>query len=272
MYGKSAVDFPRRIVCLTAETRGDRATLLGAGDRVVGVPGTARRPEAARGQAAGGRLHDLPRRPDPRARAGPGARVLGSAGATSCAELIRRRAWPCSAPTSARSTTSCGPSSSIGGALGREAGARALVLDMRDEITPGARVLARVARSAARLLRGVARSAHRGHPLGVGADRDRRAAATSSPSCASGERAASAWWIAAEVVRRDPQIILASWCGKPVDLAAIAARPGWDRISRGAGPASTRSTAPTSCAPGPSLLHGLRRIHEIMQDVLDARD
>src|SRR4029077_6064335 len=37
---------PRRIVCLTAETA-EIAFLLGAGDRVVGVPGTARRPEAA---------------------------------------------------------------------------------------------------------------------------------------------------------------------------------------------------------------------------------
>jgi len=35
-----------------------------------------------------------------------------------------------------------------------------------------------------------------------------------------------------ETVReRDPQIILASWCGKPVDTASIAARAGWDRIS-----------------------------------------
>src|SRR6266446_3358100 len=50
MYGTSRADFPRRIVCLTAETT-EIAYLLGAGDRVVGVPGTARRPEAAREQA-----------------------------------------------------------------------------------------------------------------------------------------------------------------------------------------------------------------------------
>src|SRR5881409_228569 len=50
MYGTSRADFPRRIVCLTAETA-EIAFLLGAGDRVVGVPGTARRPEAAREKA-----------------------------------------------------------------------------------------------------------------------------------------------------------------------------------------------------------------------------
>src|SRR2546425_11988443 len=46
MYGTSRAEFPRRIVCLTAETA-EIAFLLGAGDRIVGVPGTARRPEAA---------------------------------------------------------------------------------------------------------------------------------------------------------------------------------------------------------------------------------
>ena len=50
MYGKSAIEFPRRIVCLTAETA-EIAYLVGAGDRVVGVPGTARRPDAAREKA-----------------------------------------------------------------------------------------------------------------------------------------------------------------------------------------------------------------------------
>src|SRR5688572_21594922 len=50
MYGKAGVDFPRRIVCLTAETA-EIAYLVGAGDRVVGVPGTARRPPEAREKA-----------------------------------------------------------------------------------------------------------------------------------------------------------------------------------------------------------------------------
>src|SRR5947208_4166294 len=47
MYGKTGVDFPSRVVCLTAETA-EIACLVGAGDRVVGVPGTARRPDAVR--------------------------------------------------------------------------------------------------------------------------------------------------------------------------------------------------------------------------------
>src|SRR2546428_1300235 len=46
MYGTSRAEFPRRIVCLTAETA-EIAFLLGAGAGIVGFPGPARRPEAA---------------------------------------------------------------------------------------------------------------------------------------------------------------------------------------------------------------------------------
>ena len=54
MYGKSPVEFPRRIVCLSTE-HVEICYALGAGDRVVGVPGTARRPaEAAAKPRVGG--------------------------------------------------------------------------------------------------------------------------------------------------------------------------------------------------------------------------
>ncbi len=45
-------------------------------------------------------------------------------------------------------------------------------------------------------------------------------------------RAAPDRVVTAEQVRAaDPEIIFASWCGKPVDVAAIAARPGWRDIT-----------------------------------------
>ncbi|MBI2555585.1 MAG: cobalamin-binding protein, partial [Candidatus Rokubacteria bacterium] len=47
MYGRGPVEFPKRIVCLTAETA-EIVYALGAGDRIVGVPGTAQRPPEAR--------------------------------------------------------------------------------------------------------------------------------------------------------------------------------------------------------------------------------
>ena len=47
MYGKSPVTLPQRIVCLSAE-HVEICYALGAGERVVGVPGTAHRPPEAR--------------------------------------------------------------------------------------------------------------------------------------------------------------------------------------------------------------------------------
>jgi iron complex transport system substrate-binding protein len=69
-----------------------------------------------------------------------------------------------------------------------------------------------------------------------------------------------------EVARRDPQIILASWCGKPVDRALIAARPGWAAVSAVASGQIHEIPGEDVLAPGPSLMHGLRRIHEIIHD------
>ena len=34
-----------------------------------------------------------------------------------------------------------------------------------------------------------------------------------------------------DVVRRDPDIIIASWCGKPVRIEELRNRPGWDSVS-----------------------------------------
>jgi iron complex transport system substrate-binding protein len=70
----------------------------------------------------------------------------------------------------------------------------------------------------------------------------------------------------AEVVGRDPEIILASWCGKPVDAGAIAARPGWDAITAVRRGQIHELDGGDVLSPGPSLMVGLRRIHEIIQD------
>src|SRR3970282_726425 len=47
MYGKGSAGFPQRIVCLSSE-HVEICYALGAGERVVGVPGTAHRPPEAR--------------------------------------------------------------------------------------------------------------------------------------------------------------------------------------------------------------------------------
>jgi len=70
---------------------------------------------------------------------------------------------------------------------------------------------------------------------------------------------------AADVAARDPEIILASWCGKPIDAAAIAGRPAWDTVAAVAAGEIHEIAGEDVLSPGPSLVHGLRRIHEIIQ-------
>ena len=263
MYGKTAIDFPQRIVCLTAETA-EIAFLVGAGDRVVGVPGTARRPEAARERARVGGFttfrtdrilalepdlvlafsdlqNDIVARADRRRRGG----------ALHQPALLRRRA--------ARD-----PHDRRG--AGREPTPRAR--SCRTSATRSSRYREYSAGWPDRprvYFEEWMDPLDRRHPLGVGADRDRRRPATSSPSCARGAAPGSASSRPRRSSRRDPQIILASWCGKPVDPAAIAARPGWSAVAAVAAGQIHEIAGEDVLAPGPSLMHGLRRIHEIIQ-------
>jgi iron complex transport system substrate-binding protein len=262
MYGKSSVDFPRRIVCLTAETT-EIAFALGVGDRVVGVPGTARRPEAARERARVGGFTTfradkiLALRPDLVLAFSDLQRdVVGELIAAGVSVLC----------TNQRSFDEVlGAILVVGGALGREAAARELVADMRDEVTQ-IREYSSVWPDRPRVY-----FEEWMDPLisGIGWVSDlidlaggRDVFAELREHRAARERIVTP----EEVIRRDPQIILASWCGKPVDLAAIAARPGWSGLSAVAAAQIHEIAGEDVLAPGPSLMHGLRRIHEIIHD------
>jgi len=76
----------------------------------------------------------------------------------------------------------------------------------------------------------------------------------------------------AEVVARDPEVILASWCGKRVRGREIASRSGW------AGTSAVRDghvyEIPSDCIlqPGPaSLIEGVRQLHSVLAHVADAK-
>ena len=68
------------------------------------------------------------------------------------------------------------------------------------------------------------------------------------------------------VFSTNPEIILASWCGKSVDLPAICARPGFAKVE------AVRRGRVYSIDPekilqaGPQLLGGLKEIRKIIQD------
>jgi iron complex transport system substrate-binding protein len=70
----------------------------------------------------------------------------------------------------------------------------------------------------------------------------------------------------AEVARRDPEVIFASWCGKKVKKAAIRARPGWDATSAVRHDRIFEIKSTYILQPGPaSLTEGLQQMHAILK-------
>jgi iron complex transport system substrate-binding protein len=66
----------------------------------------------------------------------------------------------------------------------------------------------------------------------------------------------------AEVVRRDPEVVLASWCGKRVRIDAIRARPGWDRVAAVRADRVVEVDPITILQPGPAALtDGVDALH-----------
>ncbi len=261
MYGKSSADFPRRVVCLTSETA-EIAHLVGAGDRVVGVPGTARRPEAVKEKARVGGFTSF--RLDRILALEPDL-VLGFSDLQK--DVVRDLVGSGVAVlcTNQRSLDDVLQAILVvGGALGCAPEASALVADLRDEVNQ-VREYSSMWPDRPRVyfeewhdppiagIRWVSELIEIAGGRDVFAElRDRRAAAgrVVSPD---------------EVVRRDPQIILASWCGKPVDRAAIAERPGWQGVSAVVRGEIHEIDGGDILSPGPSLMVGLRRIHELVQ-------
>ena len=68
-----------------------------------------------------------------------------------------------------------------------------------------------------------------------------------------------------EVVRRAPDIILGSWCGKRFRPEKVAARPGWDAIPAVRDGQLHEIKSPIILQPGPAaLFDGLTEIHRII--------
>jgi iron complex transport system substrate-binding protein len=268
MYGKSPVTFPQRIVCLSAE-HVEICYALGAGERVVGVPGTAHRPPEARDKPRVGGFTTF--RVDRILALEPDlVLAFSDLQADVTAELIRA-GLPvfCTNPRSIDEILQS--ILMVGGLLGAEEAARALVADMHDEINQ-VREFSTMWPDRPRVyfeewhdplivgIRWVSELIELAGGRDVFAElRDRRSAR---------ERVVDA----AEVARRDPQIILVSWCGKPADLALVRGRPGWDRISAVREGRVHEVDGATLLSPGPALLSGLRTVHELVQQALDARD
>ena len=69
-----------------------------------------------------------------------------------------------------------------------------------------------------------------------------------------------------QVIARAPDVIIGSWCGKPVRPARIAGRPGWDRIPAVRDGHIYEVKSAVILQPGPAALtEGVRQIHSLLQ-------
>jgi iron complex transport system substrate-binding protein len=70
----------------------------------------------------------------------------------------------------------------------------------------------------------------------------------------------------AEVAARDPEVIVASWCGKAMKKRTIVERPGWAEMSAVRADRIYEIKSTYILQPGPaSLTDGVRRLHEILR-------
>jgi len=70
----------------------------------------------------------------------------------------------------------------------------------------------------------------------------------------------------AEVVVRNPDVIVASWCGKAMKKRTIVERPGWDRINAVRDDRIHEIKSTYILQPGPaSLTEGVAQLHDILK-------
>ncbi|WP_411883206.1 ABC transporter substrate-binding protein [Polaromonas sp. YR568] len=75
----------------------------------------------------------------------------------------------------------------------------------------------------------------------------------------------------AEIVRRNPDIILGSWCGKKFRPENVVAREGWDAVNAVRHQQLFEIKSPDILQPGPAALtDGVAKMHQIIRQWMDA--
>jgi len=264
VYGTPPAPYPQRIVCLSAETT-EIAFAVGAGERVVGVPGTAVRPPEARQRPRVGGFTTF--RLDRILSLAPDLVLAFSDLQADVVGDLVRAGVPVLALNQRSVADVFGAIRLIGGALGCDAGARGLIADMQDEIRQ-IREFSSVWPQRPRVYfeewddPPIAGIRWVSELIEVAGGQD------VFPELRERPDARGRVVDLAEVVRRAPQIVVASWCGKPVDLDAIRRRPGWEGLEAVREGRVHAVSSADFLAPGPSLLRGLRTLHDIVQSYI----
>ena len=72
-----------------------------------------------------------------------------------------------------------------------------------------------------------------------------------------------------QVIARAPEVIIGSWCGKPVRPARITARPGWDGVPAVKNGHIYEVKSTYILQPGPAALtEGVRQLHDVIRRVV----
>jgi iron complex transport system substrate-binding protein len=253
--------FPRRIVCLTDETT-ETLYLLGEQDRIVGISAYASRPKEARSKPRVSAFRDanfdkiLALRPDL-------VLAFSDVQAAITQELVRR-----GVTVMHFNQRSIAEILEMMAALARLVGRQAEGEKLIASLTRGLDQIAAAAKTFARRPRVYFEEWDDPLISGIEWVEELIEIAGGAPIFPELRRCGKAQdrvVDAAEVVKRDPEVILASWCGKKVKRDAIAGRPGWDQISAVRNGYVYEIEGDCILQPGPaSLTDGARQIHAIL--------
>jgi iron complex transport system substrate-binding protein len=251
--------YPTRIVCLTEETT-ETLYLLGQGDRVIGVSGYTVRPPEARQKPKISAF--LSARFDSIEALKPDlVLAFSDLQADLSAELVRRGIAVVT--FNQRSVAEILQMvRMLGGIVGCQSRAEALADDL-------ARGLDHIREASARLARPLRTFFEEwDDPLISGIQWVEELVEIAGgrpifPELSTARLARDRIVDPAEVVRRDPEIVFASWCGKRMKKSTIVNRPGWDQITAVRRDRIHEIKSTYILQPGPaSLTDGVRQLHD----------
>jgi len=259
--------YPERIVCLTEETT-ETLYLLGQGDRVVGVSGYTVRPPEARHKPKVSAFINA--KFDKIVGLGPDlVLAFSDLQADLVAELVRRGLNV--VVFNQRSVADILQMiRMLGGLVGCQNAAEQLAADLGADLD-------RIRQSASRFPRRLRVFFEEwDDPLISGIRWVEELVAIAGgepifPELASAALAKDRIVDAAEVARRDPEVIFASWCGKKMRKATIVSRPGWDQVRAVRDDRIFEIKSTYILQPGPaSLTEGVRQLHAILARETDS--
>jgi iron complex transport system substrate-binding protein len=260
----AAPPYPRRIVCLTEETT-ETLYRIGAGDLVVGVSGYTVRPKEARKKPRISTFLDadferiLELKPDV---------VLGFSDLQAdLARELAKRGVPVMVFNQRSIAEILQAVRVIGAIAGRAEGADALAR----ELEGGLERIAEEGRGLPRRPRVFFEEWPDPLISGIRWVSELIEVAGGEDVCAESRASQAAKgriYDAEEVARRDPEVVVASWCGKKVKRDAIVARPGWEGVCAVRDDQIYEISSALILQPGPAALtDGVGELHAIIASV-----